>query len=134
MLVELARRDPLARFALEDGQLGASAGYEFAVHRRASDIAVERATRSWGTIPSLQRVAWTTEYYYVARHLQFLRSQALVREHVIAELNRLLTRLRVSAAIRIDGLPTAVQIGDHMTKLKRGEVSFTAALQACRCY
>lgn len=134
MLIELAQREPLASFALEDGRLGANQGYEFSVHRRASDIAVERATRAWGTIPSLQRIAGATEHYYVARRLQFLRSQALVREHVVAELNRLLNRQGVSAAVRVDGLPTAAEISDHMTKLSRGEVSFTAALQACRGY
>lgn len=132
MLVDLARREPIAGFAFQDGQLGANEGYDFLVHRRASDIATERATRTWGTIPSLQQVAGTTEYYYVARSLQFLRSQALVREHVVAELNKLLRRLGVSAAVRVDGLPTAALIGEHMSKLERGEVSFTDALKACR--
>lgn len=134
MLIALSRQEPIAGFAIQDGKLGAGEGYEFSTHRRASDIATERATKRWGTIPSLQQIAGTTEFYYVARQLQFLRSQALVREHIVAELNKLLSRLGAGAAIRVDGLPTAAVIGDYVSKLESGEVSFKAALGACRGY
>jgi hypothetical protein len=133
-LIALSRQEPIPGFALQDGQLGAREGYEFAVHRRASDIATERSTRAWGTIPSLQQVAGTTQFYYIARQLQFLRSQALVREHVIAELNKLLVRLGASASIRVEGLPTAAVIAEYIAKLENGETSFTLALKVCRGY
>jgi hypothetical protein len=134
MLVALARQEPIAGFALEDGQLGASQGYDFSEHRRAADIATERATRAWGTIPSLQQIDGTTEYYYIARSLQFMRSQALVGEHIMAELNSLLRRLGVSAQIHVEGLPTAALIAEYIAKLEKGEMSFTTALQASRGY
>lgn len=134
MLAALSRQDPIASFALEDGKLGTGEGYEFSVHRRASDIATERATKAWGTIPSLQQIAGTTEFYYVARQLQFLRAQALVREHIITELNQLLAQLRIAASVHVEGLPTADVITDHILKLENGEISFTKALEACRPY
>ena len=57
-----------------------------------------------------------------------------MREHIVAELNKLLSRLGAAAAIRVDGLPTAAVIGDYVSKLESGEASFKAALQACRRY
>jgi hypothetical protein len=132
MLTALSHQEPIAGFALEDGKLGTGEGYEFSVHRRASDVATERATKAWGTIPSLQQIAGTTEFYYVARQLQFLRAEALVREHIVAELNGLLARLEVAAAVRVEGLPTAAVIDEHITRLENGEISFTKALAACR--
>ena len=132
MLAALSRQEPIAGFALQDGRLGTGEGYEFGVHHRASDIVTERATKAWGTIPSLQQIAGTTEFYYIARQLQFLRAQALVREHIVTGLNELLTRLGVTAGIRVDGLPTAAVIGEYIAKLEKGETSFTKALEACR--
>jgi len=134
MLIALSRQEPIPGFALQDGQLGAQEGYEFDVHRRASDIATERSTKAWGMIPSLQQIAGTTQFYYVVRQLQFLRSQALVREHVLAELNKLLVRLGVSTSIRVEGLPTSAVIAEYISKLETGETSFTQALKACRGY
>jgi hypothetical protein len=75
-----------------------------------------------------------SEYYYVAHSLQFMRSQALVREHIVAELNNLVRRLGVSSAIRVEGLPTAALIAENIVKLEKGEVSFTTVLQASRGY
>ena len=91
MLAELDRlSDPMPRFALEGKRLSADVGFDFAAHRHTMDVAGERATRRWGTIPSLQQIKGSTEYYFIARRLQFQHSQALLREHIVHELNGLL--------------------------------------------
>lgn len=132
MLAELGRQEPFAGFALQSERLGSDAGYDFSVHRRASDIATERATKAWGTIPSLRQVSGTTEYFFIARSLQFLHSQALLREHIVAELNRLLTRLGTKSSLVVEGLPAAALLAEQMQGLEKGEIGFKTALDASR--
>jgi hypothetical protein len=129
MIARLARdSNPMPDFALEGGDLGASAGYEFATHRRAVDISMENATRKWGSIPSLRQIKGTTEYFFIARTLQFLHSQALLREHIVGELNTLITRLGVEGVIVVAGIPTAHEISELEDKLQRGEIGFKEAV------
>ena len=129
MIARLARdSNPMPDFALEGGDLGVGAGYEFATHRRALDIAMENATRNWGSIPSLRQIKNTTEYFFIARTLQFLHSQALLREHIVGELNTLITRLGVDGAVVCTGIPTAQQIFELEDKLQRGEIGFKEAI------
>jgi hypothetical protein len=112
---------------------GRSVGYEFGVHRAAADRLVERATRRWGTTMSIQRpIGDSNEYFFIARRLAFLEAQALLREHLVAELNLLLRRLKIDASVKIDGVSTASEIAATLKRLHRGEISFAEALDSTR--
>jgi hypothetical protein len=117
-------------FALNSGDLGRSAHYDFTAHRKACEIGLERATNRWGTIPSLFQVEGTTEYYLFARRLQWQRSQAILREHLIAELNGFLLRLGVPHTVVVTGLPSPEQIEVTLRKLHAGEVDVAEAMKA----
>jgi hypothetical protein len=117
-------------FLLADGDLGRSAGYDMDAHQLACSIALERATNRWGTIPSLHQVKGTTEYFLIARGLQFQMSQAALREHIIDELNRLLQRIDPKGhRVVINGLPTSREIADALRSLHDGELSFAEAMK-----
>jgi hypothetical protein len=120
---------PMPKFALESPELGRDSGYDFAAHHRAQEVAIERAMAKWGTVPSVRRLKGTTEYFFVVRTLQFARSQALIREHIIQELNLLLRRLGVERTISVSGLPAAQAITAAMESLKRGETDFKSAME-----
>jgi hypothetical protein len=125
--------NPTPEFALRSTDLGRSVGFEFAVMRDASDRLQERATRRWGTVPSIQRpVGSSTEYFFIARRLAFLQAQANLREHTIDRLNELLTRLQIPHSIAISGIPSAADIAATLGRLHRGEISFAEALDATR--
>lgn len=125
--------DPMPQFALRSPDLGRSAGFEFTAMRDASDRLQERATRRWGTVPSIQRpVGGSTEYFFIARRLAFFQAQARLREHMIDRLNELLKRLDIPHSIAVFGVPTAKEIAATLDRLHRGEVSFTEALDATR--
>jgi hypothetical protein len=125
--------NPMPEFALRSPDLGRSAGFEFAAMRDASDRLQERATRRWGTVPSIQRpVGDPTEYFFIARRLAFLEAQARLREHMIDRLNDLLKRLAIPHSIAVSGIPTAADIAATLDRLHRGEVSFAEALNATR--
>jgi hypothetical protein len=126
-LVKLSTSMP--KFALESPELGRDSGYDFAAHHRAQEVAIERAMAKWGTVPSVRRLKGTTEYFFIVRTLQFARSQALIREHIIHELNLLLRRLGVERTISVSGLPAAEAITATMERLERGETDFKSAME-----
>jgi len=112
---------------------GRSVGYDFSVQRAAEDRLMERATRRWGTTMSIQRpIGDSNEYFFISRRLAFLEAQALLREHLIAEINQLMRRLKVDVSIRVTGIPTATEIAEALKKLHGGEISFAEALDSTR--
>lgn len=125
--------DPMPPFALNSLDLGRSAGFEFSSLRDACDRLQERATQRWGTIMSIQRpVGSSTEYFFIARRLEFHRAQAELREHIVDRLNELLKRLNVAHSIGVSGIPTAAEIAATLDRLHSGEVSFGQALDSTR--
>jgi hypothetical protein len=132
LLADLERLGlPVPRFALDGARLGAEVGFDFATSRRAMDIAIERATARWGTIPSFQRIKGSTEYYLFARRLQWNHSQALLREHILAELNTLLKRLELPR-VSMHGIPTARQLCTAIEQLHQGRISVEEAMKLTR--
>jgi hypothetical protein len=123
---------PMPEFALKDGSLGGSAKYDFTKHRQSKDIAVEQVTSTWGSIRSLSRIQGTTEYYYIVNRLQATRSQALLREHLFLDINRLLKRLGVKNSIKVEGLKTSQEISDSIEKLENGTISFSEAIDVTK--
>lgn len=124
---------PMPRFALESLDMGRSNAYDFSAHRKACDQLMERATKQWGSVPSLQRpVDGSTEYFFIARRLAFLHCQALLRENIISKLNRFLVRLGLENKVVISGIPTNTQIASTLQKLHVGDVTFAEALDFTR--
>jgi len=112
---------------------GRSVGYEFTAHREAADRLMERATRRWGTTMSVQRpVGDSNEYFFISRRLEFSKAQALLREHLVSELNALLKRLAVEVSVEMSGTPTARDISVALRRLHQGEISFAEALDSAR--
>jgi hypothetical protein len=129
-----ALSDPMMpQFALESPDLGRASGYDFTAYHDAADRLQERATKQWGTVPSVQRpVGPSTEYYFIARRLAFFQAQARLREHMIAELNQLLARVTVPHSLVVSGIPTADEIAATLERLHNGEVTFAEAIEATR--
>jgi hypothetical protein len=130
MLAALGERSsPTPNFILRTPDMGRSAGYDFAAHRRACEVGIERATRRWGTIPSRFRVDGTTEYFLFSRRLAFKRAQAELRDHILGELNRLLGRLQIDHRIRVQGLRSAAEIEKTLLRLRAGELTVSEAMR-----
>jgi hypothetical protein len=120
-------------FALNSGDLGRKQGYDFTAHRVASDRLTERATKRWGSVPSLQRpVEGSTEFYFISRRIEFLRAQARLREHLVRELNRLLKKRGIKHEISMAGIPTADTIQSSLQQLHAGKLSLSETLDATR--
>lgn len=122
--------EPMPKFAQSDGDLGASAKYDFISHYRNRDLAIEYTTSNWGSIRSLSQIKGTTEYYYIVNRMQSARSQALLREHILSETNKLLKNLGIKNSIRVEGLVSSSDILDAIKKLEEGKIGFSEALKA----
>jgi hypothetical protein len=121
-------------FILETGfEALATPGYDFSRYRRAFDRRTEALLRDWGTVMSMPQLKDTSEYYYIRRRIQWHHSQALVREHILRQLNQLLDRrLRSGIRIVISGLPSATEIAEAGARLDRGEIGFAASMDLIR--
>ncbi len=108
------------------------AGYDLGAYRLAKGAEVENLTKRWGSIPSLQRIEGTTEFYFFARTLQFRRSVAALREQVVDDINVLLKRLGLASRLEIGGLPTSEQIDKLMDQLQDGTIDFKQATEESR--
>lgn len=124
--------EPMPEFALKDGKLGGSANYDFISHHLSKDIAIEQTTANWGSISSLSQIKGTTEYYYIVNRLRSTRSQALLREHILSEINKLLCQLGIKNSIKVDGLVLSTEILEAIKKLEKGEVGFSEALKVIK--
>ena len=126
------RSSPTPAFVLRSMDMGRAAGYEFQAHEMACVVGTERATRRWGTMPSFFRVKGTTEYFSFSRRLAFKRSQAELRDHVIAELNAFLERIGLKNRLVVEGLVSPREISEMMNKLQAGEVTVSEAMDVDR--
>ncbi len=100
--------------------------YDFLKYVRNSEIYFNRVTRKWGW----NRRDWSqdkcTEFYSFYKMLSFRYAQAILREHIIQEINQLLSSLSVKCKLVVVGLPTAKEILQIRNDMQKGELSFTA--------
>lgn len=129
-LNKLSRATP--EFTFEGLDFGASEGFEFDYHHTSNDMAIEQCTRRFGTIPSLGQLKYTMEYYFIANRLRSVRAKALLREHIVKELNALLTRLEIDNSLLVSGIPTVQDIDIISKELRTGKISFTEALNRAK--
>lgn len=99
--------------------------YDFMKYVRSSEIYFNRVTYKWGW----NRRDWSqkkcTEFYSFYKMLSFRYAQAVLREHIINEINQLLNRLSVKCKLVVNGLPTAKEILQIRNSMQKGDISFT---------
>ena len=133
ILSHLARFRPLAPsfFQEELSRQSWPAHYDFQRYVRETKFFEAKITTRWGwNQRDFSQSNWT-EFYMFYRILQFKWAQAVVREHIVNELNRLFRRLRVEAEIVVKGLPTASEIVAIRQQMSKGKISFKEASDAC---
>lgn len=116
-------------FALQVGDMGRSVGYDARLHHAAGALRREQLTQIWGRMPSLFQIDGPTEYHSLARVLQWQQTQAMLRDHIFAELNALLD---VEHRIVVTGLPSAQEIGNALQQMQAGEITVAEAMDVGR--
>jgi hypothetical protein len=104
---------------------GGPTGYDFTAAHRADNAEFIRATRRWGVVGT----AWlegVTDYFQVAGLIANQRAQAILRDHIVEETNRLLRRLDLPE-IQILGLPSVSDIDRALADLQAGQIDLVKA-------
>jgi len=131
MLKRLARLSVVTPgFVRKNGIYDESARYDFIAQRHYQDIAAESETAKWGGSQGASQIEGTTEYHLVVTRLKSAYSQALIREHLINEINTLIARLGADNALEVEGLVSSATINEAMNKLEKGDIGFSEALDA----
>lgn len=110
---------------LEHGEQ--SKNFDFQRYVRHSEIYYGQVTKAWGW----NRRDWSqdrsTEFFSFYKMVSFRWAQAVLREHIIGELNSLFARLGIACELKVSGLPTADDIVNIKSELLDGRISFGAA-------
>ena len=107
------------------------AHYDSQRYVRETEFFEAKITTQWGWDRRDRSLRNWTEFYFSYRNLQFKWAQAVVREHIVNELNRLFQRLHIEAKIIMKGLPTASEILEIRQHMCEGDISFMEAYDAC---
>jgi len=92
-----------------------------------SEIYYSRVTKRWGWNRRDYSQRNCTEFFGIYKSITFKWAQAILREHIISEINQLLGRLKINSKIIISGVPTSKDILRVRQKVMEGEVHFSDA-------
>ena len=104
--------------------------FDFSKYQRAHQVLLYRATRRWGWNCRGSSSPNLTEFYWFYRHLTFKWADAVLREHLIAELNSLFDRLGTSARIVVEGHSSPEEILKVRDQMRVGLLDFAGATKA----
>jgi hypothetical protein len=86
------------------------------------------AVGNWGWSGRNTSLDHWTEYYLFDRTLRFHRALALLRQHVVADINELMTgRLKLNVSISLEGLADADDVARARERMATGELSIGEA-------
>ncbi|HVZ79826.1 MAG TPA: hypothetical protein VHE12_03385 [bacterium] len=99
-------------------------GFDFGDYRRNQMVFGFSITRKWGWNYRNLANEYENEFFKVHKYITFKWAQAILRDHIISELNELLIRLRIDSKFKIEGLLKPSEILEVREKLKNGEIDF----------
>lgn len=89
-----------------------------------------RLTRGWGWSGRDTSLEHETEFFHCYRTIIFRWSQAVLRNHIVNELNDLFRRLHFNSEITMTGIPTPDSILEVKNKMEQGTITFSEAYKA----
>jgi hypothetical protein len=104
--------------------------YVFAEYQRAHQVCLYSTTRKWGWNCRDSSGNYITEFYWFYRHFTFKWAQAVLRGHIVGELNTLFRRLGIAAQIVVEGVSSPEEILTVREQMCAGLVDFAGATKA----
>jgi hypothetical protein len=117
---------------LEDLKLNRLSGFDFNVRQQAVKKYRAALTKTFGYGFRDTDSECMTECYFVYRHITLAWAKAVIRSHIIDEINQLASRLGILARIDVEGLLSPDEIIDVRQKAISGETPLVEALEAIR--
>lgn len=103
--------------------------FSFSDYKRMQSASVARITRAWGWNRRDTSSNFDTEFFYFHRSLRFRYAQAVLRDHIVAEFNRLLSRLCINARVELEGYPSPAKIEELIEAASAGALSYVEAFK-----
>ncbi|TMO45534.1 hypothetical protein [Pseudoalteromonas ruthenica] len=75
---------------------------------------------------------YINEYYYIYREVKLNRARAIIREHIVKELNFLFENVGFDAKIEVSGVPSVHDIEHKLIQLKAGDTGLDGIFDATR--
>lgn len=115
-------------FYMDDLKKGVSnSSFDFEEYTFINDIYKNKITNKWGWNRRDSTQDRNTEFYAIFKLLTYRYSEAILREHIIAEINNLLERMSINCKVVVEGLPSPDEIRENRNRLIKGEISFANA-------
>lgn len=129
LLTQLEAISPTAPdFWSQDLQAGRwNTEFAFDEYKRWQHLAVTKLTRRWGWDGRGTARDSETEFFHFYRSLRFRHAQAVLRQHIVSEINQIFVLLNIRAELSLEGYPTPHDIEQLITLTASGEVSYTEA-------
>ncbi|MDO8281677.1 MAG: hypothetical protein Q7U10_03475 [Thermodesulfovibrionia bacterium] len=102
-------------------------GYNFQEYVLTTESYYRKITKHWGWNRRDHSQRNCTEFFTIYKGITFRWAQAILREHIISEINKLLSRLQINAKIVIAGIPLADDILRIRQELVDGKIDFQVA-------
>jgi hypothetical protein len=103
--------------------------FSFSDYTKMQAAAVARITRAWGWNRRDTSSNFDTEFFYFHRSLRFRRAQAMLRDHIVAQFNCLLSRLDINARIELEGYPSPQKIEELIEAVSAGTLHYADAFK-----
>ena len=109
----------------------APAYFDSQFYHKEIETLCAKITARWGWNQRDYSQENMNEFYKYYRIIRFNWAQAILREHILRELNKLLTRTGIRAKIVMEGLPTPSEILEVQEEMLKGRISFEDAHNKC---
>lgn len=106
--------------------------FDFDAYRRFHDTLVATLTKRWGWHMRDYELRRQTEFYFFYRTLTMLWAKAVLRDHIVGELNQLFKRVGYRVAISVSGLPIPSEILASRRQLETGDFKFAEVSRLSR--
>ena len=101
--------------------------FDFQEYVRMADTYCGQVTKTWGWNRRDLSTERSTEFFVFHRLVNFHWALAVLRDHIVNEINSLFERLNISCKLQIDGLPTPSDILNIKREMQNGSITFTEA-------
>jgi hypothetical protein len=106
--------------------------FDFDHYVKSEEVYIQRLTRNYGWDKRSDKNK--TEFYSIYQKIRMQRSKAIISEHIVAQLNLLISRLGYDCIIKIFGIPSVQDIIEIENKLIAGSISFDDAINTVLVY
>jgi hypothetical protein len=133
-LKKLARFESIGpKFLQADIEKGKwQAGVEIGDYHRKKRSFDYILTNRWGWNGRDASLQYVTEFYQIWRWLRFQNALAILREHVVQQLNLFFLAENIEARITLAGIPTQNDMSSCKSRLLKGKMGFKDVYEALR--